>query len=279
MSEIPTTKKRGVLEEQIIALGPWFHNLHLPGGIQTAPHHPFGDFPFFKWKDLQHSIPQDLEGWSALDIGCNAGYYTFELAKRGAHVLGIDLDPHYLKQARWAAKELRLEHKAEFRQLQVYDLAKLEQRFDLIIFMGVFYHLRYPMLALDIVTQKVNKLLVFQTLTMPGEDVYPVKPDMSMDDRAQMLERGWPTMAFIENKLAGDVTNWWAPNHACIESMLRTCGLNVIARPGHEMYLAEPAGEMRGVADGWNRSEYLSAIGQSWEDAAKAKVEHKPLER
>lgn len=274
-----TNGQQSAVGEQIKTLGPWFHNLHLPGGVQTAPNHPFGDFPSFKWKDLASAIPEDLNGWSALDIGCNAGFYTFELAKRGAHVLGIDLDPHYLKQAQWAAGQLGLEDRVSFRQMQVYDLARLDQTFDIIIFMGVFYHLRYPVLALDIVAQKVNRLMVFQTLTMPGEDVYPAPPDMSMDDREEMLEEGWPKMAFIEKKLAGDVTNWWAPNHACIEAMLRTCGLEVIARPGHEMYLAQPKGGQQGVFDSWNHSEYLSAIGQDWNEAVKAKVEGKPLER
>ena len=46
---------------------------------------------------------QTFKGMTALDIGCNAGFYSFELAKRGADVLGIHLDPHYLKQASWAA--------------------------------------------------------------------------------------------------------------------------------------------------------------------------------
>ncbi len=68
----------------IAALGPWFHNLHLPDGRQTAPGHPLGDFPSFKWRELAPSLPQDLTGWSALDIGCNAGFYSFELARRGA---------------------------------------------------------------------------------------------------------------------------------------------------------------------------------------------------
>src|SRR5829696_2739081 len=84
-------------------LGPWFHNLHLPDGAQTCPGHPFGDFPAFKWHELAPHVPADLAGWSCLDIGCNAGFYSFELARRGARVLGIDLDERYLTQARWAA--------------------------------------------------------------------------------------------------------------------------------------------------------------------------------
>src|SRR5688500_8828241 len=56
---------------QIAALGPWFHNLHLPDGSQTPPTHPFGDFPMFKWRHLAGAVPDDLRGWSVLDIGCN----------------------------------------------------------------------------------------------------------------------------------------------------------------------------------------------------------------
>jgi tRNA (mo5U34)-methyltransferase len=225
---------------------------------------------------ISKAIPEDLKGMTALDIGCNAGFYSFELAKRGADVLGIDLDPHYLKQANWAAKEMGLEEKVEFRQMQIYDLAKLDQQFDVIIFMGVFYHLRYPMLGLDIVSQKVRRLMVFQTLTMPGEQVADTKLDMSIEERDQMLEPGWPVMAFIEKRLAGDPTNWWAPNHACIEAMLRTCGLKVTQRPGHEIYITEPDPSLTSVAKGWNNSEYLSAIGQDWMASLNEKVTHNP---
>src|SRR5919206_4902372 len=95
------------LQQQINELGPWFHNIVLPDGTQTAPDHFWGgDFPAYKWRVIAPHIPEDLRGWRALDIGCNAGFYTFELARRGAEVTGIDLDPHYLRQAAWAAERL-----------------------------------------------------------------------------------------------------------------------------------------------------------------------------
>jgi tRNA (mo5U34)-methyltransferase len=274
MPSTVTARTNGKLKSTIESLKPWFHNLHLPGNVQTAPGHFFGDFPKFKWEQFKKNIPADLEGWTALDIGCNAGFYSFELAKRGASVLGIDLDPHYLKQAKWAAKELNLSDKVSFKQMQVYDLAKLNRNFDIVIFMGVFYHLRYPMLALDIVTQKVKKMMVFQTLTMPGEEVLNVKDDMDIYDRKQMLKKGYPQMAFIEKKLAADPTNWWAPNHSCILAMLRTCGMSVIATPGHEIYIAKPDPQQTAVSTGWNSSEYLSAIGQDWKEKLVNKVKH-----
>ena len=82
------------LSQAIRELGPWFHNLHLPGGEQTAPDHAYGDFPAFKWREIAPHIPQDLRGLTVLDIGCNAGFYSFELARRGAQVTAIDIDPH-----------------------------------------------------------------------------------------------------------------------------------------------------------------------------------------
>ena len=85
---------------EIAELAPWFHNLHLPGGVETAPDHPLGDFPAYKWAEVASAVPEDLSRWQALDIGCNAGFYTFELARRGADVLAVDVDEHYLRQAR-----------------------------------------------------------------------------------------------------------------------------------------------------------------------------------
>jgi tRNA (mo5U34)-methyltransferase len=229
------------LEAEIAALGPWFHNLHLPDGTETAPSHFLGDFPRYKWQVLAPHLPSRLDGWTALDIGCNAGYYSFELAHRGAQVTGIDVDPHYLRQAKWAAKELGVSDAIEFRQMQVYDLAAEDEKFDLVLFMGVFYHLRYPLLGLDIVARRTRRTMVFQTLTVPGLEVYPDTRDHPIDERDALNALGWPRMAFIEHRFASDPTNWWVPNHAAVEAMLRSSGMEVTAHLGHEIYLCEPA--------------------------------------
>jgi tRNA (mo5U34)-methyltransferase len=243
---------------------PWFHNLHLPDGTQTAPDHPLGDFPAFKWRQIEAHVPADLQGWAVLDIGCNAGFYAIELARRGAHVIALDKDEHFLRQARWAVEQFDLRDRIEVRRGQVYDLARWHQCFDLVLFLGVFYHLRYPLLALDLVAERVKRLLVFQTLTMPGEEVSATPDDQDFNDRRPLTEPGWPKMAFIEKKLAGDITNWWAPNHACVEAMLRSGGLRTIARPGHEMYVCEPADPAGAkVARAWDEEELLAASGRS----------------
>jgi tRNA (mo5U34)-methyltransferase len=235
-----TLQSAGSSSPEIAALGPWFHNLHLPDGVQTAPDHPLGDFPRFKWRRLAPHLPEDLTGWSALDIGCNAGFYSFELARRGADVTGIDSDPHYLRQAAWAAERLPIGNRVRFRRRQVYDLARDERRYDLVLFMGVLYHLRHPLLALDLVAARTNTMLVLQTLTMPGDAAIEPPDDLSLGERERLLDPGWPAMAFIERRLADDWTNWWAPNLACLEAMARSGGLAVIARPDEETLICRP---------------------------------------
>jgi tRNA (mo5U34)-methyltransferase len=255
------TRRRGDIER----LGPWFHNLHLPDGSETAPDHPLGDFPRYKWEVLARHIPARLDGWTALDIGANAGYYTFELARRGARVTAIDLDDHYLAQARWAAGEFGLDSQIEFRRMQVYELARSTERFDLVLVLGVFDHLRYPLLGLDIVARRARRLLAFQTLTTGEMDVQPDTSDRGLDERAALRGPGWPRMAFIEGRFAGDPTNWWVPNHAGVLAMLRSSGLRVRSQPGHEFYICEPL-----PADAPERSPYdyapelRAATGRPW---------------
>lgn len=258
VSDDPELIQDGPLDQQIDALGPWFHNLHLPNGTQTAPQHWLGDFPHFKWQQICHFVPQDLSGWSVLDIGCNAGFYSFELAKRGATVTAVDVDARYLRQARWAARQFGLEDRVQFQQSQVYDLARDSQTYDLVWFMGVFYHLRYPFLGLEIVARKTRRLLMFQTLTAPGEQVVMPEENLSLDDRQQLNQPGWPKMSFIERRLADDPTNWWAPNHACVEALLRTCGMQISERPAHETYLCTP---QRQAGSEEAEQEYRAALG------------------
>jgi tRNA (mo5U34)-methyltransferase len=228
-------------ESEIETLGPWFHNLHLPDGTQTAPHHPYGDFPAFKWRDIEASVPTDLSGWSVLDIGCNAGFYSIELARRGARVLGLDIEPLYLRQARWAARRCGLERTMKFRGGDVYQLLGSSKKFDLVWFTGVFYHLRYPTLALDLVRRATRRLMMFQSMTMPGDPRPDLPADVAMDQRELLLQEHWPKMAFIEQRLADDPTNQWVPNAACVEGLLRSAGFEILRRPTHEFYLCAPS--------------------------------------
>ena len=233
-------RRAGVLTREIRALGPWFHNLHLDGEVETAPDHPLGDFPRRVWEVLAPALPRDLRGWRALDVGCNAGFYSFELARRGAQVVGIDGDPHYLAQARWAAERLGLSQRVELRQQQVYDVARSGERWDLILFMGVFYHLRHPLLALDGLVSCLERLLVFQSLTLLEDHAARTPRDLPLEERGALSLPGWPRMSFVEHRLAGDHTNVWVPSPACVEALLRDVGLGVVSRPAREVWVCRP---------------------------------------
>jgi tRNA (mo5U34)-methyltransferase len=247
MSDLQITRRsHGRLESasamraDVGRLGPWFHNLHLPDGTETAPRHLLGDFPAVKWRQIAPWVPADLKGCRALDIGCNAGFYSFELARRGAEVSAIDIEPRYLEQARWAARQFGLETRLTFRRASVYELAGTAERYDLVCFLGVLYHLRHPLLALDVVRRATGGRMILQTLTMPGEEVLAPPASIELGERGLMRTPGWPLMAFIEGQLEEDPTNWWAPNHSCVEALVRAAGFRVVARPGHEIYLCEP---------------------------------------
>ncbi len=224
------------IQQRIVELGEWFQNMNL-GGVETAPHHFLGDYPECKWRTFALAIPADLTGKSVLDIGCNAGFYSLEMARRGAaRVVAIDTDPAYLAQARFAADF----HQAniEFRQLDVYQIAQLGEKFDLVLFLGVFYHLRHPLLALDLLWEHVvGETLVFQSLMRGSQQVVPVAPDYPFQETAIFTNPGYPAMYFVENRYSHDPTNWWIPNRACAEAMLRSAGFTVLDHPEDEVYI------------------------------------------
>lgn len=224
------------IRDRIGELGAWFHNLRL-GGIETAPNHFLGDYPQIKWRNFAHALPADLRGKSVLDIGCNAGFYSIEMKRRGARrVVGIDSDETYLAQARFAAEVCETE--IEFHQMSVYDVGSLGERFDLVLFLGVFYHLRHPLLALDLIHEHVaSDLFVFQSMQRGEHAIEPLEPDYPFWQAEIFHRPGFPRMHFIEQKYAGDPTNWWVPNRACAEALLRSAGFKVLDHPEPEVFV------------------------------------------
>jgi tRNA (mo5U34)-methyltransferase len=233
MSAAMTTER---IQQRVSELGPWFHNLNL-GGVQTAPEHFLGDYPSVKWQRFAEAIPADLRGRSVLDIGCNAGFYSIEMKRRGAErVVGVDSDPRYLAQARFAAEVEGAE--IEFRQLSVYELPSLDERFDLVLFMGVLYHLRHPLLALDILHEHVvAHTLVFQSMLRGSAEPGQVAPDYPFSQTGHFDDASYPRLYFVEHKYSGDPTNWWIPNRACAEAMLRSAGFDITAHPEDEVFI------------------------------------------
>ena len=245
---VPDLDDTRELRARVEELAPWFQNLDLGCGIHTAPDHFLGDYPRFKFERFAWALPEDLSGKSVLDIGCNAGFYSIEMKKRGAgRVLGIDSDERYLAQARLASGALGFDD-IEYRRLSVYDVASLGETFDWVIFMGVFYHLRHPLLALDLIREHVaGEMMLFQTMQQGTDAVLQVPEDHpfhrpgTSEPPDYFDNPAYPRMHFIERKFANDWTNWWAPNAACSQALIRASGFSIEAHPESEVYICRVA--------------------------------------
>jgi len=232
------TIDREELRRQIDLLGDWFHNLNLCG-VPTAPHHFLGDFPNVKWKPISKALPEDLTGASVLDIGCNGGFYSIAMKQRGAdRVLGVDIDDRYLNQARFAARTLGLD--IEFEKRSVYEIDGISGQFDFVLFMGVFYHLRYPVYALDKVVKKVSGKLVFQTMIRGSMEDRTWEKNYEFWDTKLFKDPDFPCVYFIEHKYADDPTNWFIPNRGAVEGILRSAGLELLEHPEAETWICAP---------------------------------------
>jgi tRNA (mo5U34)-methyltransferase len=228
------------IQERVQALGPWFHNMNLDG-IPTAPDHFLGDYPQIKWRKFAGDIPADLTGKTVLDIGCNAGFYSLEMKRRGAdRVVGVDFDDAYLAQARFAAEVAEAD--ISFEKLSVYDLGALGEKFDIVLFMGVLYHLRHPLLALDLIREHVAKdLMVFQSMQRGSKSVGRVEENYPFWNYDLFDQPDFPKLHFIEHRYADDPTNWWIPNAACTEALLRSSGFSIVSHPEDEVYICRVA--------------------------------------
>lgn len=228
------------IQKRVRELGEWFHNLDLRG-VKTAPSHFLGDYPSVKWQGFKDAIPADLAGMSVLDIGCNGGFYSLEMKRRGAaRVVGLDSDPRYLAQARYAAEVCEAE--IEFRQMSVYQVAELKEKFDFVLFMGVLYHLRHPLLALDLIHEHVARdWVVVQSMQRGSGKTCPVEEDYPFEESSIFERREYPRMFFVEHRYSHDPTNWWIPNRACMEAMLRSAGFVIHQHPEAEVYICRRA--------------------------------------
>jgi len=235
------------IRQRVQELGQWFHNLDLQG-VKTAPDHFLGDYPNTKWQRFANAMPQDLRGRTVLDVGCNAGFYSIQMKLRGAdRVVGVDTDEAYLAQARFAADVSGVQ--IDFRRLSVYQLHELGEKFDLVLFLGVLYHLRHPLLALDMLHEHaVKDVLVIQSMLRGSEFVAEVADDYEFWEQEIFHDRKFPQMYFIERRFSGDPTNWWIPNRACLEAMLRSANFEIVAHPETEVFICRTK-EHRGVLD------------------------------
>jgi tRNA (mo5U34)-methyltransferase len=206
-----TGSSNQALREEINAL-PWFHSIDFGDGI-TSP----GWIKKPKVDRVAKALfgPMDVKGRSVLDIGCWDGAYSLEATRRGAaRVLATDHFVWHDGPGDRRAFELTRKHLAPSIEAMDIDVPSLSVdtvgKFDVILFCGVFYHLRHPFEALERLAAMTNECLVLETHLVRSLT-------------------GKPFMRFYpNNELSNDYTNWWSPNRACVEAMLRDVGFTRI---------------------------------------------------
>ena len=225
-----------VIRRMIADHGRWWHEIELAPGIVT----PGDDSNRMKLPILDAiGLPRDLGGMRALDIGCSDGYFTFEMERRGAAVVAIDFVPETYTGFSTARAVLGSE--AEYRMDSVYNLSPERYgTFDLVLFMGVLYHLRKPMAALDSIrsVMKEGGILLAGTMLI---DEYVQLPDGSVTtlDALNPKLRDVPLwQAYPGDSLNGDYTNCFAPNMAALtaalaEAQFRTERTQIVSMGGY----------------------------------------------
>jgi tRNA (mo5U34)-methyltransferase len=187
----------------------WWHTIDLGNGIRT----PGGTDTYRKVKEI--GLPRDLHGKSVLDIGAWDGFFSFECEKRGAtRVVALDHvvwnDPTVGRRGFDLARGA-LDSKVEDFDCDVYDIHPDRVGvFDLVLFLGVLYHVQDPLLVLGNVASVTRDHLILET-------------------HVDFCELDRPVMAFYpELECAGDLSNWFGPNAAAIEGMLKTVGFTKV---------------------------------------------------
>jgi tRNA (mo5U34)-methyltransferase len=207
----------------IDSVDPWYHRIEVLPGLLT----PGVNESQLVLKELD--LPEDLSGLKVLDIGTRDGFFAFECERRGAEVTAIDYMP--CEETGFpVAKEL-LGSKVEFVQDNVYDLSPEKYgEFDLVLFLGVLYHLRDPMLALDRIWDVCRGRLIVETQTIDDALLTSSGDFRRLSDIDADLA-SIPLMQFYPgSSLNDDPTCIWAPNETCLRAMLDEVGFSVEAQ-------------------------------------------------
>lgn len=201
----------------------WFHAFEISPGI-TTPGRIKVDAKFAL---DYYGIPEDLTGKLALDIGAWDGPYSFELERRGATVIALDIqDPE--RTGFSLAKEIK-KSSVEYRRCSVYDLpVEFDEKFDIVLFLGVYYHLKHPLLAFERIWQTLNTqgMIYFEGAIL--DFAYNIDSFWAKNRELLAHLSSIPVAYFTSEKFALDASNWYVPTAVCLQEWLKATGFQDI---------------------------------------------------
>lgn len=198
-------RRRIDFSKELAAKG-WYHSFELPDGTFIDG---FMTVEQQKRRYAQFPIPDDLRGKRVLDIGAWDGWFSFEAERHGAEVTAIDC----VEQPTFVDIHARLASKADYRIMDFLELpAAGLGKFDIVFFLGVLYHVRHPLLALEIVCGLTRDVAIV--------DSFVTNPDDWQKHAGEI-----PTMEFYElDELGNQFGNWVGPTVECLLAMCRAAG-------------------------------------------------------
>lgn len=184
----------------------WYHSFRLPDGTLFEGLVPLERLEY-RWSKFP--FPESLRGKRLLDIGAWDGWFSFEAERRGAAVTAIDA----MEQSGFRKLHAKLESRAEYRVVDLFDLPRAGLgTFEYVLFLGVVYHTKHPILALEIVCAATTELAIVESYVTDAE---------TWREASIAL----PTLEFYEtDELGGQLDNWFGPTVQCLIAMSRTAG-------------------------------------------------------
>lgn len=221
------------ISTELQKLQPWFHRIDLGRGLFTKSRSATGEpveHPLPTWERVRVCLPADLSGKTVLDVGCNAGFYAIETKRRGAkRVLGIDSQRNLIRQAIFVRNVLGLD--IDYRRMSVYDLDPHDLgQFDVTLALGLIYHCKHLVLALEKLFTITSELLILETAIYPPEKT----PASSTHDVGGIQATLHP-LAYVENSPDAKeaIYNWFLPGVDALCALLRNIGFGeVVVYPG-----------------------------------------------
>jgi tRNA (mo5U34)-methyltransferase len=205
----------------------WYHRVYLGNGVYTLP----PTLADHVWARIKPAFPEDLQGASMLDVGCNTGFFSILAKLRGAgRIVGIEFLKMFFDQAEAIRKIWGMD--IEYRLTDAHEISRMDEQFDLVMFTGILYHLKHPLYVLEDVSRRCRDAVIVETEVIPEHPRNVLMARMGPLDHIKLTATTKGFMKFYErDELNGDVSNWWVPDTECLLGMLRVAGFNYFSRP------------------------------------------------